>query len=324
MPLPANFIYHVLPMQKGRPWLNWSLPRAARKDGIDAMFFPANDCWLLPFKPTLVALLDIAPATFLRKYLSPADKLQNDLQLAMMPFAARHVVTISNYSKKEILNKIPGLAQKISVVYCGVNKIFRPFDNRENKSEPYILFVSGFDRRKNLEGLLKAVKILEDRGRKVKLQLVGMTEPNQSIYYDAYSLVRQYQLERITAIEAVRDNDERMAYLYNSASMLVMPSFIEGFGLPVLEAMACGCPVACSNAASLPEVGGGAALYFDPNDPAQMATVMERILIEPGLRQKMIAKGYENVKRFGWDKMARELLKILKSVGQGRQEKAGR
>jgi len=103
-----------------------------------------------------------------------------------------------------------------------------------------------------------------------------------------------------------------------------MPSFIEGFGLPVLEAMACGCPVACSNAASLPEVGGDAAMYFDPNDPEQMASVMERILDEPGLRQSMIDKGFENVKRFSWDKMAGELLEMLHSVGGRRQGKAGR
>jgi glycosyltransferase involved in cell wall biosynthesis len=315
IPLSDNFIYRVVPMKRGRPWLNWTLPFAVKKDGIDAMFFPANDCWMLPFKPTVVALLDIAPATYLRKYQSLVDRLQNDLQLKMLPLASRRVITISNFSKKEILKKVPGLAGKLTVSYCGVNKIFKRDETLVSRQTPYILFVSGYDRRKNLENLIKAYKKMLAGGRNERLVLVGMSESqNPRLYYNAPELMRQYKIEAHVTLDTVKNDDKKLARLYHNAAMLVMPSFIEGFGLPVLEAMACGCPVACSNAASLPEVGGDAAMYFDPHDHNEMAEVMAKILTDSSLRKNMVARGYDNVKKFSWERMASDILAKLQTV----------
>jgi glycosyltransferase involved in cell wall biosynthesis len=180
-----------------------------------------------------------------------------------------------------------------------------------------ILFVSGFDRRKNVGNLLKAYRILRERGRKERLLLKGVVEPGVGYYQDVPAMVRQHGLEGQVDVDSSYADDARLASLYRSASMLVVPSFVEGFGLPVLEAMACGCPVACSNAASLPEVGGDAAQYFDPHDPSDMATVMERILTRQGLRRSMIIKGHQNMKRFSWDNMAREILSALRETSGG-------
>jgi glycosyltransferase involved in cell wall biosynthesis len=322
--LPGNFILRRVPLRRGVPWLNFSLPLSAIRDRVDVMLFPANDCWLLPFRKTVVIILDIAQRTHLRRDLRPLDRLQNDLQLAMLPLSASRVVAISEYTARQVLALKPSLAGRVSVAHCGLNPAFNDKVPAEQSMARYILFVSGFDKRKNVENLLEAFRLLREKGRREKLLLKGVVEPGIGYYQDVPAMVRERGLEEAVEVDSSYAGDDRLAALYKNAAMLVVPSFIEGFGLPVLEAMACGCPVACSNAASLPEVGGDAALYFDPNDPEQMASVMDRILDEPGLRQSMIDKGFENVKRFSWDKMAGELLELLRTVGGRRQGKAGR
>lgn len=318
--LPGNFTVRHVPLRRATPWLNFSLPRAAVRDRVDVMLFPGNDCWLLPFRRTVALMLDIAQRTHLRRDLRPLDRLQNDLQLAMLPLSASRVVAISRYTAGQLLALRPSLTGRVSVAHCGINRAFHngvPLARERG----YILFVSGFDKRKNVGNLLEAYKMLRDKGRKEKLLLKGLVEPGIGYYQDVPAMVRDLGLEGSVVVDTSLADDAKLASLYRSASMLVVPSFVEGFGLPVLEAMACGCPVACSKAASLPEVGGDAALYFDPHDPSEMAEAMGRILAEPGLGPSLIKQGFENVKRFSWDRMARDILSVLRQAAGENQVK---
>lgn len=315
--LPSNFVFKFLPLQKRRPWLNWTLPKAVRRNCVNVMFFPANDFWLWRAVPTVVTLLDIAPARKLFQYLpSWRDRLQNRLQMKALGRIADKVITISKFSADSIAAHLPKVTHKLQVVYCGLPSSFQLSELSEIKntfSPPYILFVGGFDRRKNLERMLQAYKLLLDRGRTEKLLLVGSAGENKKLYYDMPETIAAHDLQKNVEIKNGVD-DNQLVQLYRNARLLVLPSIIEGFGLPVLEAMACGCPVASSNAASLPEVGGDAVQYFDPYNIEDMANCMQRILTDHHLRQEMIARGHEQVKKFSWQKAGEMVYKLLKEA----------
>jgi glycosyltransferase involved in cell wall biosynthesis len=300
--LPANFSFRYLPLQKHRPWLNWTLPFQARRDALDLMFFPANDCWLWRAVQTVITLHDVAQKTIIAGYqLSWKDKLQVTLQLKRMGKVTSRIITVSKYSAQEINKAVPNSSDKVVVIYNGLSDICEANISGMAKQNGYILFVGGLDRRKNLERLLQAYKILINKGRKEKLVLIGSCGKNSKLYYNMPELVIQNGLENWVDIKS-NVNDAELINYYSHAAMFVFPSLVEGFGLPLLEAMKCGCPIASSNAASLPEVGGDAVLYFDPYNVDQMADCMERILTDSGLRETLINKGYQQVKKFSWQK----------------------
>lgn len=142
--------------------------------------------------------------------------------------------------------------------------------------------------------------------------MAGQSKPGgcKELYYNMLGMVKMKNLSgKVEIIE--NPSDDRIIQLYQTAKVFVFPSVIEGFGLPVLEAMACGCPVACSNAASLPEVGGDAVLYFNPNDINGMAAAMTRLLDNDSLRLNLAQKGIERAKLFSWEKTAADIYKIL-------------
>jgi glycosyltransferase involved in cell wall biosynthesis len=226
---------------------------------------------------------------------------------------AHKVITVSQFSAKSIKSTIPAVSGKIEVINNGLPISFQHYQFKDVSSSQNILFVGGFDRRKNLERLLQAYKLLLSRSCTEKLLLVGSSGQNKRLYYDMPQLMTTYDFKDHLEIKHAV-SDDQLAQLYASARVLVMPSLIEGFGLPILEAMACGCPVAASNAASLPEVGGDAAQYFDPYDIEDMANCIQRILTDGDLRQEMIAKGFEQVKKFSWLRAGEQVYVILKQA----------
>lgn len=314
--LPSNFIIRHLPLQKRRPWLNWTLPLAVRRDKVEVMFFPANDFWLWKAAPTVVVLHDIAPATELYQYLPTwKDKLQIKLQMKTLPFVSDKVLTVSKYSAKQIETYLPKLANRITVVYNGLTGFSQEPRDHVLYEKPYILFVGGFDRRKNLERLLEAFKVLISNGRNEKLVLVGSSGKNMNLYYVMPELVSSLGLNDFVEISNSID-DEELGRLYRGACLLVLPSTVEGFGLPVLEAMVSGCPVVASNAASIPEVGGDAAIYFDPYDISNMAECLNRVLSNEKLRNEMILRGIDQAKKFNWVKAGEQIYGTLAMIAK--------
>ncbi len=222
------------------------------------------------------------------------------------------IVTDSKYIEGEALEILEG-NPRIVTIYLGYNSmVFNTVQNQETKAgipANYILFVGSIEPRKNLVSLLKAYAFLPREIRKgYKLLLAGFEGWKNKEFF--------LLLDKLKGSVEYRGyvDDETLAGLYRNATCFVYPSLYEGFGLPPLEAMACGCPVVVSNVASLPEVCGDAAHYVDPHDVEGIAEGMYKVLTDNALRQSLIQKGLERARLFSWEKSAREHLKVFEEV----------
>ena len=222
------------------------------------------------------------------------------------------IVTDSRYIAGEALEILEG-NPKIVPIHLGYDsRIFRSVPGGEAKAESarsYILFVGSIEPRKNLVGLLKAYSLLPAATRKeYRLVLAGFSGwKNEQVFRLLDRLKSDVEYKGFV-------DDETLAGLYRNAACFAYPSFYEGFGLPPLEAMACGCPVVVSKVASLPEVCGDAAHYVDPHDVEGIAEGLNRVLTDSALRQSLMQKGFERARLFSWEKSAREYLKVFEEV----------
>jgi glycosyltransferase involved in cell wall biosynthesis len=240
--------------------------------------------------------------------------------LKIAALKARQVITDSEFSKRQIVDRLGVRPEKVSAIYLGTGSQFRPMD-RETAAKrvktalkvdrPYLLFVGNLKPHKNLGRLLRAFALLRQRGRTDHaLLLVGDDRTRRQAVLD--------DCKRLGVSESVRHvpwaPEDLLPQLYRAADVVVMPSTSEGFGFPVLEAMACGTAVACSAASSLPEVGGDAVEYFDPYSVEEMAAAIERVLCSPGLQAEMREKGLRQSARFTWEECARKHLEVYRRV----------
>lgn len=177
-------------------------------------------------------------------------------------------------------------------------------------NQPYILYVGSFDARKNLLGLLNAFSKLRQHLPAWKLVIVGARKWKST---PVFEVVQRLQLEEYVHFTGFVEEADLPA-LYNGADLFVFPSLYEGFGLPVLEAMACGIPVVTSNTSSLPEVAGDAALLVDPMDVEAIAAAMQQVLSDPGLAAELRRRGLEQASKFSWERTARETLAVYEKV----------
>jgi glycosyltransferase involved in cell wall biosynthesis len=209
------------------------------------------------------------------------------------------------------------------VISEGPDPIFRPLID-ENEAEiirkrfdlpadvPLVLYVGGISPHKNLDGLLHALRRVHTSWH---LVLVGDYENDSfwGCYNELVAIVQEYDLgERVTFTGFV--SDEELLYFYNESTMLVLPSMSEGFGLPVVEAMACGLPVAASARNSIPEVLGDAGLLFDPTDIEDIASCISRILQDSPLRERMRTSGLARAKHYSWTRGARNMMELFDSI----------
>ncbi len=211
--------------------------------------------------------------------------------------------------------------EKIKVLYSGVDARFSPDVSEDAKvhvraltnDKPYLLAVGTLQPRKNYVRLIEAfAHIANSQFAHRNLQLV-IAGGRGWMFDEVFGAVERFKVRsRVLFPSFVPDED--LPALYALASLLVFPSLYEGFGLPIAEAMACGTPVIMSNASSLPEVAGDAALYFNPRDADAMAAAMHRALTEDALRADLRVKGFAQVKKFSWEKAAGELYRSLVGV----------
>ncbi len=229
------------------------------------------------------------------------------------------VLTISAFSRRGILDRFGLPENKVRVTHLGLGAAFRaPADaarmaalRRELEVPgPFLLFVGATEPRKNLPRLIEALAILRDRGRSTPLVIVGRPGGDQVAVLDA---IRRRGLESLVRMAGYRP-DEDVRALYGTATALVFPSLGEGFGLPLIEAMACGLPAAVSGVSALPEIGGGAALYFDPTNAAEMAGAISSLLDDESLRSRLREAGRRRAADFDWAKTAAETLAFYRQV----------
>jgi glycosyltransferase involved in cell wall biosynthesis len=215
-------------------------------------------------------------------------------------------ITVSRFSAREISGHFKNIRRKPFVVYSAVADQFQIDENKDRKNHPYLLAVSSYAYHKNFTKLIKAFDNLYQSGE-INLPLVIAGGESVS------SLSKQsYRFSSNTPVHLIgKVTDEELLKLYQGATAFVFPSLYEGFGLPPLEAQACGCPVVASNAAAMPEILGDSALYFSPNNILSMQEAICRIVNEPILRDSLKEKGLSNVSRFSWDISFRQLCNVL-------------
>ncbi len=260
-----------------------------------------HDVFHLAFYDTLNFMQKIYAKTILNQALSRSDI----------------VLSVSNFSRSEIL-KYTKTGKNIFVVPNAIDE--RRFNRHcdSNASEAaakyyslpndFVLFVGNVKPHKNLKNLLFALE-------KTNLNLVIVGKKDGFITGDSVisEIIRTKNLsDRIFFTGYVKDAD--IAAIYNLAKLFVFPSIYEGFGIPPLEAQACSCPVVCSNAASLPEVCGDSVVYFDPNDIEDMRNKIQTVLNDKNLQNELRIKGLENIKRFGWERSAKQIIEIMESL----------
>ena len=229
---------------------------------------------------------------------------------------AMRIIAVSQSTKDDLMHclSIPG--ERISVVYEGIDhRLFRPVSQRIY-NRPYILFVGTEHPRKNFTTLLKAFSQLkrEPRFKTLKLVKVGNAGGQETDFRSqTMGVVESLGLmDEVIFTDFVPEAD--LPTYYSGAEALVLPSLYEGFGFPVLEAMACACPVITSNNSSLPEVVGEAGIMVDPHNTDSLAEAMSKVLTDGRLRDNMIRKGLEQAKGFSWEKAAEQTLEVYNQV----------
>jgi glycosyltransferase involved in cell wall biosynthesis len=247
----------------------------------------------------------------------------------IVPTLARRVlgiITVSEFTKSRIIERLKVPAEKIKVIYLGVNSEFSPksFKDIENKlrdfnviSSRYIFTLSTIEPRKNLKRLLEAWRIAQIHLEDDIYLVVGGTKGKTSVFKD---VGLETIPDKVIFLDYVPDG--ALPYLYSGALLFVYPSLYEGFGLPPLEAMACGCPVITSSVASIPEACGDAVLYCDPYNTDDIAQKIVQLAKDDNLKSTLRKKGLERVKMFSWDKAAEEHTKLFEEImGEGGKER---
>lgn len=236
---------------------------------------------------------------------------------AMLSGVARNasaIIAVSDFTRRDLEKEFPRAAGKVSVIHEAASERFRrpmhaePGHLRFGIGEEYVLFVGSLKAHKNLPLLLDAFDTLyKERKTQAQLVIVGKKDPKEE------ALFRRLSQSPFVRYLGTR-SDEELACLYRGARALVLPSLWEGFGLPAVEAMACGTPVLCSDRASLPEVVGDAGLLFDPERVDRLVELLYNVLKDSDLRKTLSQKGLERAKGFSWDIAARRTLTLYEKV----------
>jgi len=317
--LPHHNIRHRtvrIPFFKRRVWEQVA-PLLCRRH--DILHLPYDSCVALKRGKLVVTIHDVKPLLFRTGRTHP-----HVIERLLIPDRLRvidHVVTISEASRRDIVQCLGFSDDRITVVYPGVDlDRFHPVEDVQRvvdrtsgtKSSPYILCVGGADPTKNVETLIDAFRLLpQPLQRTYQLVFAGDFRRRD----DLRSRIVKAGIGRHVLFLGIV-SDERLIDLYQHAAVFVFPSRYEGFGLPILEAMACGCPVICSNTSSLPEVAGKAALLRDPEDVEGFAADIERVLMDGALRRDLRERGLAQATKFPWHRTARATIAVYRQVAQ--------
>lgn len=284
---------------------------------LDIIHSPENSTLVtkLKFQKKIITVHDI------RQHVFPEFNIETMLSYLFLPTTLKNadkIITVSNSTKNDIINYFQISADKIQVIYEAADKKFKPLEHEDllpikkkySLDFPFILYVGNLSKHKNIPQLIKAFYNIRKLDCNHKLVIAGKKKWK---YKEIFDLIDKLDLhDEVIFTGYVSDKD--LPALYNLADLFVYPSIYEGFGLPPLEAMACGCPVITSNTSSLPEVVGDAGIMVDPYDVDELSTAIFKVLSNDVVRKDLVIKGLDRVKMFSWEKCAKDTINVYYEV----------
>jgi glycosyltransferase involved in cell wall biosynthesis len=312
----------------------WAMARATARCDFDAFFFPAVYTFypMLQPVPTVVTFHDaIAEQHPALIFPGRRARWMWNAKTWLARLQADRVLTVSQSAKQQIIQAFGYPESRIRVIPEGPGEEFTvsPDPRRSQQvlaeyrlphDRPLLLYVGGISPHKNLQGLLRALALMRQNSPQTPWHAVLTGDYKGDSFLGCYQELVRLRSElnlddQVTFTGFVSNRD--LATFYNSATLLVLPSFSEGFGLPIVEAMACGLPVAASEAGSLPEVAGDAGAFFDPHLPAEMAGVLLELLGDETRRRRMRSAGLARAAHYTWTEAARRTVQLLQELGNG-------
>lgn len=298
---------HYNPLNKIRCiwWELFEVPFWGRKYHADKILFPRGFCSMFPKCKETIIIHDMIPFYYHEQYPDFFNKLENAYIMWRLKASARHavqVITISEASKHDILHYSHCEESKITVINNGYNGMKHIPEHLEK--EDYLIAVTSGLPHKNAKGIVEAyAKYFEMVSDPVPLKIIGISDVEN---YDIASDVK----DQISCYQYI-ESDLEMHEMIAKAKAFLFLSLVEGFGFPPIEAMQLGTPVICSSLTSLPEVTGDAAVLVNPSDAGQVAEKIAQLLEDEALQRELVEKGYDNIKRFSWERITAEYVKAL-------------
>ncbi|MFA6227831.1 MAG: glycosyltransferase family 1 protein [Patescibacteria group bacterium] len=322
--LPQNWQIRVLSWPPKYLWTQLRLWWELQINPPDVLLVPAHTIPLLPIPRSIKVAVNVHDVGFKRspELYKPIQVWYHDLTMWRIKARADLIITISKFSQEEIIELYGVRPEKIKVVYLGFDAEQFHLNNQErepdqaavlqkyNIAKPYLFYVGRLEKKKNIGNIVKAFALAKMKREDLKLVLAGASG-NQ--YEEIKNIISADKLESEVILTGYIDNED-LPTIYGNASVFVFPTLYEGFGLPILEAMASGTPVVTSDQSPHTEVGGSAVLYARPNSADDIADKIIKLLIDDNLRQEMIGRGFNRAKEFSWRQTATEVYQAIKSL----------
>lgn len=301
-------------------WEQVAVPLAVRRERIDVVYHSKNVVPLMRFAKYMVYIHDMAPF-LMEETFSPLRRLYIKLNIPLAAKLSDKIVTGSMSAKQDIIKILKVPEKKVALIYPGIGPQYQILSDkgllertRRNYRLPesFLLYVGTIQPRKNIASIIRALGLLKEEGIHEHLVIVGRAG---WALEEIRRLIRELGLEsQVTFTSNVPDAD--LVSIYNLAKAFVYPSFYEGFGLAIAEAMACGVPVISSKISSIPEVVGDAGILINPYDVEELKRSIRRVIGDADLRKDMREKGLEKVKEYSWKNYAKQFSALLFELGR--------
>jgi glycosyltransferase involved in cell wall biosynthesis len=308
----------------------WRMSRALSDRELDLLLFPTIYSYVPVFSRAkkIVMIHDVIAEKYPDLTVPrSAARLFWNTKVALGRWQADAIATVSDYSRRGILEHFGLAAERVFVVGEASDSVFRVLERpRLNErlraagmpqGGRLVVYVGGFGPHKNLEALLAVFAKLTGQNGFTDVILVMVGEYGKEVFHSAYKTLKSKVHELGVSNKVIFTGylaDEDLVILLNLATVLVLPSLIEGFGLPAVEAAACGCPVIATTASPLSNLLGAGALYIDPKNPQDLESVLGRVLTSEDLREQMRREGVAAAGRLTWDAAARQMINVMQTV----------